>query len=59
MMSVRRAKPSMIGDKRRAGRKNALRVRKDIMAVREEEHDGSVDFAKLAEGFRRNPRSLL
>jgi hypothetical protein len=39
---VRRAKPSVTGDKRRAGRKNALPVRKDMMVVREEEHDCAV-----------------
>ena len=42
-MSVRRAKPSVTGD--RAGREDAIRplpARKDIVAVREEGHDCSV-----------------
>ena len=48
VMSVRRAKPSVTGDKReederRAGRRNALPVRRDIVAVREEGHDCSMD----------------
>jgi hypothetical protein len=51
-MSVRRAKPSVTGDKReevehRAGLKNALLARKDIVAVREEGHDCSMDLQGL------------
>jgi hypothetical protein len=54
VMSVRRAKPSVSGDKReeverRAGRKSDLPVRKDIVAVREGGHDCSVDL----QGLRR------
>ena len=45
-MSVRRAYPRVTGDKReeverRAGRKSALLVRKDIVAAGEEGHDCS------------------
>jgi hypothetical protein len=44
VMSLRRAKPSVTGEEveRRAGLKNALPLRKDIVAVREERHDCSV-----------------
>ena len=46
VMSVRRAEPSVKGDKseegeRRAGRKNALLVRNDMVAVRVEGNDWS------------------
>ena len=46
VMSVRRAKPSVTGDKgeeggRRAGRKNALQVRNDMVAVRVEKDNCS------------------